>query len=282
MVKAWSVSEILNARASSIPLKSETVSLTVTSPPYHNAIDYNKHVQNGGWYRGNLDSPLQEYLDAMKESFLEVYRVTKQSGFCCIVIGNELSNGTIIPLPHLITNLLCTGDSWRFHEEIIWNKVTGGLDRFGVTIQRPFPTYYRANIMHEQILILRKGELQHTQDKKSKFIIDELMKKDTSNSIWNIAPVPPRFIDHPCPFPEEIPLRLITLYSNKEDLILDPFLGSGQTGKAAKYLERRFCGFDLQWDYCILAKRRIENEEMHLRASLIAKWEKLPKDKREK
>jgi modification methylase len=153
--------------------------------------------------------------------------------------------------------------------------VTGGLDRFGVTIQRPFPTYYRANIMHEEILVLRKGELKHSKDEKSRLRIDEVMKKDTSNSVWNVAPVPPRYIDHPCPFPEEIPLRLIALYSNKEDLILDPFVGSGQTGKAAKYLERRFFGCDLELDYSKLSKERIEKEKLHLRPQLVAKWEKV-------
>lgn len=274
LVKSEARAEILNASALSIPLKSERVTVTVTSPPYHNAIDYAKHLNSKDWYRGNLGSSLESYLKEMKECFVEVQRVTKKSGFCCIVIGNELSNGTIIPLPHLITNLLCSDDTWRFHEEIIWNKVTGGLDRFGVTIQRPFPTYYRANIMHEQILVLRKGELEHTKDEQSKFVIDEVMKKDTSNSIWNIAPVPPKYIEHPCPFPEEIPLRLITLYSNKSDLVMDPFMGSGQTGKAAKHLGREFFGFDIQKKYCSLAKRRIEKEELHVRASLVAKWEK--------
>ena len=101
------------------------------------------------------------------------------------------------------------------------------------------------------------------------------MKKDTSNSIWNVAPVPPNFIEHPCPFPEEIPLRLITLYSNKGELVLDPFMGSGQTGKAAKYLSRSFIGLDLQRRYCELAKSRIGSEKLHIRPQLVAKWEKI-------
>ncbi len=110
----------------------------------------------------------------MEQIFSEVFRVTKQAGYCAIVIGNELVNGEIIPLPHLLTQRLLK--KWKFHEEIIWSKVTGGLDRFGVTIQPPYPTYYRANMTHEHILILRKGQTRH--------------KKDTSNSIWNIIPVP--------------------------------------------------------------------------------------------
>ena len=112
-------------------------------------------------------------------------------------------------------------------------------------------------------------------DKDSRLTIDEVMKKDTSNSVWNIAPVPPRYIDHPCPFPEEVPLRLVSLYSNRSDLVLDPFVGSGQTGKAAKYLGRRFVGFDIQNAYARLAKSRIENQKIHLRPQLVAKWEKI-------
>lgn len=261
-----------------IPLRDNLVRVTVTSPPYHNAIDYKRHLERGSWYRGNLGTDLEEYLMEMERAFREVHRVSMESGFCCIVIGNELSNGSIIPLPHLLTERLCTPKGpWVFHEEIIWNKVTGGLDRFGVTIQRPYPTYYRANIMHEHILVLRKGKLLHTMDKDSAIEIDDVMKKDTSNSIWNIAPVPPHYIDHPCPYPEEIPLRLISLYSNKGDLVLDPFSGSGQTGKAAKHLERNFIGSDIQQSYSKLAKTRTAKEKLHTRSQLVAKWEKLPK-----
>jgi modification methylase len=270
-------SHVVNGTSELLPFKSEVVSLSVTSPPYHNAIDYGKHVsKNGAWYRGNSDIRLESYMAQMTSAFDEVYRVTKDGGFCAIVIGNELNRGDIIPLPHLLATALATGSGkWIFHEEIVWNKVTGGLDRFGVTIQRPFPTYYRANIMHEQILILRKGNLNRTKRSDSRFTIDDVMKKDVSNSVWNIAPVPPRYIDHPCPFPEEIPYRLIKLYSNRGDYVLDPFMGSGQTGKAARYLERAFLGVELQKKYCQLAARRIQNEGLHLRAQLVARWEKL-------
>jgi len=162
--------------AQTIPLRDSLVRLTVTSPPYHNAINYEKHLEGtNSWYRGNLEIPLDQYFESMYAAFLEVFRVTMDSGFCCIVIGNELSNGAMIPLPHLLTNRLCKPNGpWEFHEEIIWNKVTCGLDRFGVTIQRPFPTYYRANIMHEHILIFRKGKLTHEKHDGSRFEIDEV------------------------------------------------------------------------------------------------------------
>lgn len=267
---------VMCASAVNIPLKGKTVRLTVTSPPYHNAIDYKKHIAKNSWYRGNLGDSLEYYLSQMELAFSEVYRVTMESGFCCIIIGNEISDGTLIPLPHILIERLCKPKGlWNFQEEIIWNKVTGGLDRFGVTIQWPYPTYYRANVMHEHILVLRKGDLAHQKDKSSKLILDEVMKKDTSNSVWNIAPVPPRYIDHPCPFPEEIPQRLISLYSNKGEFVLDPFSGSGQTGKAAKFLSRKFVGTEIEKEYAILSKERIENEKAHTRPQLVAKWEKI-------
>ncbi|MDG6922957.1 MAG: site-specific DNA-methyltransferase, partial [Nitrososphaerota archaeon] len=269
MVKKGSLNELICSSALRIPLRNELFRLTVTSPPYHNAIDYKKHIKKNSWYRGNLNESLDSYFVQMEEALAEVYRVTMESGFCCIVIGNEISNGSIVPLPHIMLERICKPKGlWEFHEEIIWNKVTGGLDRFGVTIQRPFPTYYRANVMHEHILVLRKGSLARVMDKSSKFKIDDVMKKDTSNSVWNITPVPPRYIDHPCPFPEEIPVRLITLYSNKGEFVLDPFSGSGQTGKAAKYLGRKFVGLEIELEYARLSKTRIENEELHLRPQL--------------
>jgi len=253
-------------------IPSNSIALTVTSPPYHNAINYSKHIEKG-WYRGNQRVQLDEYLNEMQQIFNEVFRVTKQGGYCTVVIGNELANGELIPLPHLLTQRLL--EKWQFHEEIIWRKVTGGIDRFGFTIQHPYPTYYRANIMHEHILVLRKGQTHHRKNAKSKLAIDEVMKKDTSNSIWNITPVPPKFIDHPCPFPEEIPYRLITLYSNINDIVLDPFVGSGQTTKVAKYLKRHYIGVDSMKDYVEMAKKRL-SEKPHLRKQLIAKWQKVP------
>lgn len=254
-------------------IKENSITLTVTSPPYHNAINYAKHIEKK-WYRGNLERSLDEYLEEMEKVFSEVFRLTKEGGFCCIIIGNEVLNGSLIPLPHILTERFIK--KWKLHEEIIWSKVTGGINRFGVTIQYPYPSYYRSNIMHEHILVFRKGKLNHIKDEKSRLIIDEVMKKDTSNSIWNIPPVPPKFINHPCPYPEEIPFRLIQLYSNKEDVILDPFNGSGQTTKVAKHLGRHYIGLDIHPEYITLAKNRL-NDELHLREQIVASWKKISK-----
>lgn len=263
-------------------LSENSVQLTITSPPYRNAIDYEMHASgSGGYYRGKLNLDTNDYLTDMADIFGDkVYRVTKEGGYCCIVIANEVVNGTILPLPHmLLSRLVQPFGKWQLHEEIIWHKVTGGTNRYGSFVINPYPKYFRANIMHEFILILRKGDVNsgRTQRKNALPATHEEWTKEIANSVWHIAPVPPGYIDHPCPYPEEIPYRLMKLYSYENDVILDPFNGSGQTTKVAHHFGRRYVGIDLVKDYVSLAKSRIEREPLHIRdEALIANWKKIP------
>jgi modification methylase len=263
-------------------LPANSVQLTITSPPYRNAIDYNMHASgSGGYYRGKLNLDTDDYLNDMADIFGDkVYRVTKEGGYCCIIIANEVVNGTILPLPHiLLSKLVQPYGKWQLHEEIIWHKVTGGTNRYGSFVINPYPKYYRANIMHEFILILRKGDVNtgRTQRKNALPATHEEWTKEIANSVWHIAPVPPGYIDHPCPYPEEIPYRLMKLYSYENDVVLDPFNGSGQTTKVAHYFGRRYVGIDLVQDYVKLARSRIEHEPIHIRdEALIASWKKIP------
>ncbi len=262
-------------------LPANSVQLTITSPPYRNAIDYNMHASgSGGYYRGKLNLDTKDYLTDMVDIFGDkVYRVTKEGGYCCIVIANEVVNGTILPLPHmLLSRLVVPFGKWQLHEEIIWHKVTGGTNRYGSFVINPYPKYYRANIMHEFILILRKGDVNsgRTQRKNALPATHEEWTKEIANSVWHIAPVPPGYIKHPCPYPEEIPYRLMKLYSYENDVMLDPFNGSGQTTKVAHHFGRRYIGIELVKDYVNLAKSRIE-EPLHIRnEALIANWKKIP------
>ena len=268
-------------------LNDGTVTLTVASPPYRNAIDYGSHVNDPkANYRGKLTLGIDEYVGMVGVVFDEVYRVTADGGYCCIVIGNEINKGTLEPLPALVVSrLLKCG--WRLHEEIIWHKVTGGANRAGVFVQHPYPSYFRANIMHESILVMRKGK-NRLRKKEQAFsgINSAILWKEIANSVWHIAPVPPGFLDHPCPFPEEIPYRLISLYSDRGDVVLDPYNGAGQTTKVAKHLERKFLGIDIQKQYARYAESRLD-EPLHIRdesltlefgseGSAIPKWTKLP------
>jgi site-specific DNA-methyltransferase (adenine-specific) len=210
----------------------------------------------------------------------KVYRVTNNGGYCCIVIANEVTNGTLLPLPHmLLSRLIQPFGNWNLHEEIIWHKVTGGTNRYGSFVINPYPKYYRANIMHEFILVLRKGDVNSGRTQRLEMLpaTHEEWTKEIANSIWHIAPVPPGYIEHPCPFPEEIPYRLMKLYSYEGDIILDPFNGSGQTTKVAFHFQRRYVGIDTVKEYTKLAKGRLNDESLHIRPeALIANWKKIP------
>jgi site-specific DNA-methyltransferase (adenine-specific) len=265
-------------------LKSDSVALTVTSPPYWNAIDYDVHANGNGneWYRTRKYSEgfddYGEYLDLLVRIFAEVNRVTKPGGFCAIVIGTVLLEGRHIPVPFDLTTRMPEA-GWEFHQDIIWHKTTAGVKRAGSFIQKPYPGYYYPNIMTEYILIFRKpGEKIYRQvngsREASRCEIDDVFKMDTANNIWHIAPVPPRTINHPCPFPEEIPYRLVSMYSYRGDTVLDPFVGSGQTTKVAAALGRTAAGYDTRQEYVDYATARLE-EPLRLRSKqLIARFEK--------
>lgn len=263
-------------------LGDDTVALTVTSPPYWNAIDYDRHAENSGqWYRTREYregyQEYDEYLDFCEQIFGEVLRVTKPGGFCAIVIGTVLFKGKHYPVPFDLTSRLSRA-GWDFHQDIIWHKTTAGVRRAGVTIQKPYPGYFYPNIMTEYILVFRKPgdpiyRNANGQKEASGFPIDPLFTKEIANNIWHIAPVPPNLIDHPCPFPEEIPHRLITLYSYKGDLVLDPFVGSGQTSKVAVLLGRSAVGYDTVPSYIELAKERISEPSRVRHAQLFAKFD---------
>ncbi|NPV14392.1 site-specific DNA-methyltransferase [candidate division WOR-3 bacterium] len=261
-------------------LKTGEVDLIITSPPYWNAIDYDVHtLDNTKWFRTRKGEEYEKYLVWLKGCFQECYRVLKPGGFCCVVIGTVLYNGKHYPLPHHFVQLM-EGIGYEFHQDIIWYKVTGGVKRAGVTIQNPYPGYYCPNIMTEYILIFRKGgpkiykERTKEEKESNKIPIDELFTKELANNIWHIAPVPPNQYDHPCPFPEEIPYRLIKLFSYTGELVLDPFLGIGTTIKVANALNRRWVGYEIKEKYVQIAQQRL-CEPLYLREQLISIFEKI-------
>ncbi|MGI0066441.1 MAG: DNA-methyltransferase [Nitrosotalea sp.] len=274
----WKPNSIVVANSTDLSqLPDNKIALTVTSPPYHNAINYQEHQDTTKWYRGTVKTSIGEWIEEMCKVFSEVYRVTKPGGFCCIVIGNEIIEGkNKLPLPALLLVELTKKEiGWSFFEEIIWNKVTGGKKRFRVTVQHPYPTYYYTNIMHEQIIIFRKMPFYNVKDKKSKLVLDDLMKKEVANSVWHIAPMPPSYRKfHPAAFPEEIPYRLIQLYSNVGDIVLDPFVGSGQTTKMAKFLHRKYYGVDKSSKYVKIAQKRTLEPPSLRKMQLVPNWKK--------
>ncbi len=83
---------------------------------------------------------------------------------------------------------------------------------------------------------------------------------ESTLSIWNINPEKAKKIGHPAPFPVELPKRFINLYSFKEDLVLDPFIGSGTTAVASKLMQRNYVGYEINKDYIEIANKRLRAE----------------------
>jgi len=255
-------------------LADNSIPLTVTSPPYWNAVDYDIHSKDGAaWHRerryDSFGDAYHEYLQNIETAFKEVLRATAEGGFCAIVIGTLLYNGKHYPIPMAITERM-QAIGWEFHQDIIWNKVTGGVRRAGGYIQRPYAGYYYPNIMTEYILIFRKQGKVRRGDTLA-IAIDEVFTRDIANNVWHIAPVPPRTINHPCPYPDEIARRLILLYSQEGDAILDPFIGSGQTAIAALRHNRRCVGYDVESEYLRLTEERIALPPSRRKQQLINK-----------
>jgi DNA modification methylase len=264
-------------------LADKSVALTVTSPPYWNAIDYDVHTNApGANYRPRQDEEYAAYLGFLRRCFGEVLRVHRDGSFCGVVIGTVLLNGVHTPLPFHFSSLM-EEIGWRFHQDIVWYKCTGGVKRAGSTIQNPYPGNYYPNIMTEYILVFRApqqrsggGSGKHEKQGKahpsdtakqkedSRISIDSVFTREIANNIWHIAPVPPGQYDHPCPFPEEIPYRLVQLYSCKGDLVLDPFAGIGTTLKVAERLGRAWVGYEIKEHYLDIALKRVQ-EPLRLR-----------------
>lgn len=284
-------------------LPENSVALTVTSPPYWNAIDYDRHVENAqqDYRTRNYSIGYQgysDYLSWFKNISDEILRVTEPGGFMAIVIGTVLLERKHYPVPFDVVSLLAGKDDryrlgcgkpskagescWEFHQDIIWHKVTGGVKRAGVFVQHPYPGYFYPNIMTEYILVFRKPgppiykSRQGAEKQGARVNTQRLFTNEVANSIWHIAPVPPGHLKHPCPFPEEIPYRLIQLYSYPGDLVLDPFCGSGQTLKVARHLGRCFTGYDINRKYVELASARLHEPLAIRQEQLTAVFEKIP------
>lgn len=111
--------------------------------------------------------------------------------------------------------------------------------------------------VHEYILIFSKGNFKHhTGNGENTISKDDFM--EWTKSVWSMNPESAKRIGHPAPFPEELPYRLIQMYSFSNDVILDPFMGSGTTAIAALKSERRFIGYEINKEYINIANRRIK------------------------
>jgi len=222
-------------------LPDNSIHLMITSPPYNVTKEYDNNLS------------LEEYLVLLKNIWKETYRVLVPGGRACINIAN-LGRKPYIPLhSYIIKDMLETGFYMR--GEIIWNKASSASPStaWGSWLSAANPVL---RDIHEYILIFSKDNFTHNAKGKESTIEKEEFLEWTK-SVWTFPAVSARMIGHPAPFPEELPHRLIKLYSFKGDVILDPFLGSGTTSLSTVKNERNYIGYDTNEKYVELADRRV-------------------------
>lgn len=230
-------------------LPDNSVHLMITSPPYNVTKEYDNNLS------------LQEYLILLKNIWKETYRVLVSGGRACINIAN-LGRKPYIPLhSYIIKDMLDLGFYMR--GEIIWNKASSASPStaWGSWLSAANPVL---RDIHEYILIFCKDSFTHSRKGKESTITKEEFLEWTK-SVWTFPAVSARSIGHPAPFPEELPNRLIKLYSFKNDVILDPFLGSGTTSLSAVKNSRNYIGYDTNKKYIELANRRVSEYENQMR-----------------
>lgn len=229
-------------------IPTNSIHLMITSPPYNVSKDYDK------------DLSLNEYLDLLKRAFKETYRVLVNGGRACINVAN-LGRKPYIPLSDYISKMMIE-IGFNMRGEIIWNKAASASPStaWGSWQSASNPTL---RDIHEYILIFSKGDykrIRKREEMKNKFdTISKDQFMEWTKSIWTMNAESARRIGHPAPFPEELPYRLIQLFSFTNDIILDPFIGSGTTAIASVKSERIYIGFDTDKEYIKLAQKRINN-----------------------
>jgi len=224
-------------------LPDNSVHLMITSPPYNVTKEYDNNLN------------LNEYVELLNRVWKETYRVLVPGGRACVNVAN-LGRKPYIPLHSYIIEGM-QGIGFLMRGEIIWNKASSASPStaWGTWLSAANPVL---RDIHEYILIFSK----ETFSRKKKGMEATIKKEgflEWTKSVWTFPAVSARQIGHPAPFPEELPHRLIQLYTFKDDVVLDPFVGSGTTCLSAIKDKRHYIGYDIDPEYVKLSEKRISS-----------------------
>mgnify|MGYP001151865605 CR=1 FL=1 len=241
-----------------LEIADETIGLIVTSPPYWHLKDYGVEGQIG------YGQSLHEYLKDLYRVWKESYRVLKPGRRLCVNIGDQFARSTvygrykIIPL-HAEVISQCELIGFDYMGAIIWQKKTTMNTTGGATIMGsyPHPPNGMIEIDYEYILIFKKpGKEEKVPDEVKE--MSKLSKeewKEYFQGHWRFNGE--KQVGHEAMFPEELPRRLIKMFSFVTDTVLDPFLGSGTTVKVALSLNRNAIGYEINKEFLNVMKERI-------------------------
>ncbi len=228
-------------------LPDSSVHLMVTSPPYNVGKDYDENLT------------LEQYRGFLKRVWREVYRVLVPGGRACINVAN-LGRKPYIPLDaFIIADMQDLGFLMR--GEVIWNKAKSASPStaWGSWLSAANPTL---RDIHEYILIFSKGMFSRKNIYKRQSTISKEEFMQFTKSVWTFDAESAHKVGHPAPFPVDLPYRLIQLYTFKNEVVLDPFMGSGQTAIATIRTKRYYVGYETNEEYVRLAERRIRDFQM--------------------
>ena len=238
---------VLCADARALPLPDNCVHLVVTSPPYNASKEYDENLSLG------------EYLTLLHDVFAECYRVLAPGGRMVVNVAN-LGRKPYIPLSSHI-NVMMGEIGFLMRGEIIWDKsASAGSSCAWGSFQSASNPCLRD--VHEYLLVFSKGDykLPRTKAERAEGRLDTIPRDDFiqhTKSIWSFATERASRVNHPAPFPVELPKRCIEMYTFAGDVVLDPFNGSGTTCVAAKMHGRTYVGVDLSPAYCSIAEERL-------------------------
>ena len=233
-----------------LELPNESINMVFTSPPYNAGVEYDVHDDT-------MDFEL--YLNLLRAVFKECYRVMKKGARIGINVAN-INRKPYIPTADYIYWIM-QDLGFLMRGEIIWIK-TMGLNSsstvWGSWMSASNPVIRDS---HEYILIFCKEQYHLSWNGES-----DIGKKEFetfTRGEWNFNPIhTSRKLGHPAPFPVEMPKRAIKLYSYINDIILDPFAGTGTTCVAAKQNGRRYVGYDISKAYCKTATKRLTQKNI--------------------
>lgn len=223
-------------------LPDNSVHLMVTSPPYNVGKLYDKELT------------LEEYRKFLFNIWKETHRVLVTGGRVCINVAN-LGRKPYIPLhSFIIQDMHKLGFLMR--GEVIWDKgaTASSSIAWGSYMSAKNPVLRDG---HEYILIFSKDTFTRGIKENMKSTITKEEFIELTKSVWSFNAESATRVGHPAPFPVELPLRCIKLYTFEGETVLDPFMGSGTTALAAMLLKRKYVGYEIDQEYVKLAERRI-------------------------
>lgn len=246
------------------------VKSTITSPPYFDMKDYGADNQIG------FGQTYNDYLNDLQLIFKEIYKITSDDGSLWIVIDTFKRNNQVVTLPFDLSNKL-KEDGWLLQDIIIWKKdKTVPWSKNGF-VQRKF----------EYILFFTKSNsFKYNRDKVRNFDTNQLKKwwvkyperynpkGKALDEIWEF-PIPvqgswgDKYIRHFCPLPKEMVARMIEISTDSDDLVLDPFAGSGSVLCQASIMERKYIGFELNPDYINMFTQYLKGNKEKLRKEYL-------------